>query len=84
MDVATSVSTAVSTKPSKGIGHLTLASSTATLISLLFIVSLQYLYKGNAIKRLEWDLSTVTVDDYTVEFEIPADAYTDWHDRIYE
>ena len=63
---------------------LTLATATASLISLLFIVVLQGLWKRGAIKRLEWDLSTVTAGDYTVEFPIPAEAYNDWHDNTYE
>ena len=42
------------------------------------------LYKGGKIKQLEWDISTVTAGDYTVEFDIPAKAYQDWYDGAYK
>jgi len=29
--------------------------------------------------QLEWDLATVTLGDYAVEFEISAEAYTLWY-----
>ena len=54
---------------------ISLAVSTACLISLLFVLLLQWLYKGGNIMQIEWDLATVTLGDYAVEFEIPAEAY---------
>ena len=61
-----------------------MATATACLISLLFVVTLQWLYKGGKIKQLEWDISTVTAGDYTVEFDIPAEAYQDWYNNTYK
>lgn len=61
-----------------------LACATATAISLLFVLVLQTLYKGGKITQLEWDLSTVTAGDYSVEFEIPATAYNIWYTRTYK
>ena len=65
-------------------GHLVVASATTCLISLLFVVTLQYLSKNGKIKQLEWDISTVTAADYTVEFVIPADAYQNWYLNTYK
>lgn len=59
--------------------YISLAVSTVTLISLLFVLVLKYLYKGGKIQQLEWDLSTVTAGDYSVEFVIPAQAYQIWY-----
>ena len=61
-----------------------LACATATVISLLFVLVLQTLYKGGKITQLEWDLSTVTAGDYSVEFDIPADAYNIWYTLTYK
>lgn len=33
---------------------------------------------------LEWDFSTVTAGDFTVEFTIPESAYLDWYDNEYK
>lgn len=63
---------------------LSMAVGTASLISLLFVLVLQCLYKGGKITQLEWDLSTVTAGDYSVEFEIPAKAYQLWYNRVYK
>ena len=41
------------------------------------------LFQGGKIKRLEWDMATITAGDYTVEFKIPADAYESWNNSHY-
>jgi hypothetical protein len=41
------------------------------------------LYSGGKIKMLEWDMSTITAGDYTVEIKIPNDAYQQWYDGEY-
>ena len=61
-----------------------MAVSTTALISLLFVLTLVWLFKGGKIKQLEWDISTVTAGDYSVEFEIPADRYNHWYNNIYK
>ena len=63
------------TEQSTKYNHLVVASTTASLISLLFVVVLQNLYKGGKIQQLEWDISTVTAGDYTVEYEIDKQSY---------
>jgi len=42
------------------------------------------LFKDGKIRQLEWDLSTVTAGDYTVEFQIPAPAYQRWYTDTYK
>ena len=64
--------------------HIALAVATTCLISLIFVVVLQYLYKGGKIYQLEWDLSTITAGDYTVEFTISQDAYQNWYNNTYK
>ena len=56
-------------------GHLITATATASLIALLFILSLQQLWRGGKIQQLEWDMSTITAGDYTVTFDIKAKSY---------
>lgn len=58
--------------------------ATASLISLFFVLTLQKLYKGGKIEELEWDISTVTAGDYTVEFDIPKESYSEWYDNMYK
>ena len=60
--------------------HLIRAVATTCLISLLFVLVLQKLYKGGKIQQLEWDISTVTAGDYTVEFDIDKNHYSRWHE----
>jgi hypothetical protein len=33
---------------------------------------------------IEWDCSTVTAGDYTVEFPIQQEHYLKWRDEVYE
>ena len=63
--------------------NLVVATTTASLISLLFVINLSSLYKGGKIQQLEWDISTVTAGDYSVEFEIPRTNYEQWYNREY-
>ena len=60
------------------------AVATTVLISLLFVLVLQKLYKGGKIQQLEWDISTVTAGDYSVEIDIDKHAYEKWYNRTYK
>ena len=44
--------------------------ATAVLIALLFTITIRYLFQGGKMMQIDWDMSTVTAGDYTVEFEI--------------
>ena len=59
------------------------ATTAASLISLLFTINLTSLFKGGSIQQLEWDISTETAGDYSVEFEIPRRNYEEWYNRTY-
>ena len=32
---------------------------------------------------MQWDLTTITAGDYTVEFRIPKSAYLEWKKDLY-
>lgn len=42
---------------------------------LAFMITVYFLKKNSKIKNLEWDVSTITAGDYTVEYQINEDAY---------
>lgn len=52
-------------------------------ICYLFTISLRYLFEGGKIQQLEWDMSTITAGDYTVEFPIKPTSYRNWYDHEY-
>lgn len=45
-----------------------LAVSTAVAIAFLFTVVIRMLYQGGKITKLDWDVTTITAGDYSVEF----------------
>jgi len=53
------------------------------LISYLFMISLRHLYQGGKLQQLEWDMSTVTAGDYSVELKIDSDGYRNWYNNEY-
>lgn len=57
---------------------MNISVATATLICLLYVVVLKGLWKGGVLQQLEWDISTVTAGDYTVEVPISKEAYLQW------
>lgn len=44
----------------------------------------RYLYQGGKLKQIDWDMSTVTAGDYTVEFPIKKENYIDWKKFHYD
>ena len=54
------------------------------LIAFLFTITLRYLFQGGKITQLDWDMSTVTAGDYTVEFMITKENYSTWKEMVYE
>lgn len=53
------------------------------LSCLCFLISIYYLKKNSKIKNLEWDVSTITAGDYTVEYKISEEAYKHFLDTQY-
>jgi hypothetical protein len=72
--------TCVQTEEQQAIKYekLSTAAAVGSLICLLFTVGIRYLYQGGKIKQLDWDMSTITAGDYTVELEIDKTGYQNW------
>jgi hypothetical protein len=47
-------------------------------ISLLFMIWLRSSFQGAKIRALEFDISTLTAGDYTVEMKVKSDDYKYW------
>lgn len=52
-------------------------------VNLLFLQIIRTLRQNAKIQRLEWDLSTITAGDYTVELDIKSKAYKNWVETEY-
>lgn len=52
-----------------------LASCVGLFGCLTFVLSIYYRYKLNNIDYKQWDLDTVTINDYSVEMEIDDKLY---------
>jgi hypothetical protein len=52
-----------------------LTACTTVLSGFLFLLTLMYLKENGRLKQIEWDVSTITAGDYTVEYEISADMF---------
>lgn len=61
-----------------------LVVSTGVLIACLFTITIRYLYQGGKMEQIDWDMTTITAGDYTVEFEIDLEKYEQWEKDVYE
>lgn len=64
--------------------QMCLVTATGVCIAMLFTVMIRYLYQGGKITQLEWDVSTITAGDYTVEFMIDESSYKTWLEQKYK
>lgn len=65
--------------------NMALGVGMSVLIAFLFTVSIRYMYQGGKIQMIEWDCSTVTAGDYSVEFPMEdKSVYLNWRDNVYE
>jgi len=65
--------------------NMALAFGMSVLIAFLFTVSIRYMYQGGKIQMIEWDCSTVTAGDYSVEFPMDnKSTYQKWVEEVYE
>lgn len=62
---------------------LSVIATIGVFIALIFLLILRNLRTATKIKRLEWDLSTVTAADYTVQMPINKKAYLKWREEVY-
>ena len=58
--------------------ELALAVGTSVFICLMFTISIRAQYQGGKIQMIEWDVTTVTAGDFTVEFNIEEYYYDEW------
>jgi hypothetical protein len=58
-------------------------SSCGVVIALLFSFFVIGFGSRQQLDQYQWDMSTVTVADYAVEFPIPPKAYADWYQNEY-
>ena len=63
---------------------LCIAGATGILIALLFLTWTRGAYQGAKILLQEFDVSTITAGDYTVEMKVPMDKYKDWRESVYK
>ena len=61
-----------------------LAVATGVVICLLFTVSIRAAYQGGKIQQIEWDVTTVTAGDFSVEFAVNEKDYLQWKENVYE
>jgi hypothetical protein len=48
------------------------------LISMIFMIWLRMAFQGSKVKALEFDITTLTAGDYTVEMPISSNDYKFW------
>ena len=60
-----------------------LVTATNVLIAFLFTIGIRMTYQGQKMKQIDWDMSTITAGDYSVEFEIPRTGYDNWFNEHY-
>ena len=53
------------------------------LIGLFFLAAIYYLTRSSKIKLIDYDVSTVTAADYTIEYMIPKHVYNAFLTEIY-
>ena len=59
-------------------------SATAILVAFLFTILIRYLFQGGKMKKIDWDMATVTAGDYSVELDIETEDYHKWKAESYE
>lgn len=54
------------------------------LMALLFYVYVRFASNSSHIQALEFDLDTVTAQDYSIEFQINKEVYEAWKDQYFD
>ena len=63
--------------------QMCLITSTAVCIALLFTLTIRYLFQGGKMQQIDWDMTTITAGDYSVEFTIDKDVYDNWKNNTF-
>lgn len=53
------------------------------LTCLLFTILIRWLYLKGKLNQIEWDMSTITAGDYTVEVKIKKKSFKTWYKEQY-
>lgn len=62
---------------------LSVIATLGLFMCLVYLQVIRTLRQGAKIQQLEWDLSTITAGDYTVEFNIQSSAFKEWKQTEY-
>ena len=64
--------------------QLSIASGISILMAFMFLIWTRYAFQGSKILYLDFDVSTITAGDYTIEMKVPMDKYKDWLETEYK
>ena len=51
------------------------------MMAMFFVLFIRWADKNQNIQQLEFDLDTITAQDYTIEFKIDKEIYRQWKDE---
>ena len=64
--------------------NLCIIVSLAILICFVFMIFIRWIIIQSKIRQLEWDIATITLSDYSVEFPISKESYLNWYENLYK
>lgn len=64
--------------------QVSLISCLSIFVASLFIIVIYFVKKNSQMKQIDWDISTITPGDYTLQLEITTDAYNWFLKEVYE
>jgi len=53
------------------------------LTCCLFLIYVYWIYQHGKINQIEWEMATITAQDYTVERSITKKEYDEWYKTEY-
>jgi len=51
--------------------------------AFLFVICLHFLKKASRLRFLDWDITTITLGDYSVEYTIDKEGYEWFLENVY-
>ena len=63
--------------------NLSIVSSLSIFVACLFMIVIYNYKKGSKLQQLEWDMSTITPGDYTLQMEITTDLWQYFLQNVY-
>ena len=65
-------------------GYLCLITVLVLFVAFLYAITIHHLQTTTKLDKIKYDLSTVTLNDFTVEMDISKDDYQDFLDNHYK